>query len=172
MAIRDGVTAHRVAGGGYREATVISVQGSSPCRSQCWKGKKSIAALTDYTGQEVDLNDLNTVMVEGNLARDPELKYTPSGTAICTFSIGTNRSYRKDGEWKKEVSFFDIVLWAKLAEHFAEKLIKGTRVRVIGSLKQERWETDGKTRSRVVIVADSASPVEYFSKRGGQNGTD
>ena len=115
------------------------------------------------------MDDLNTVMVEGNLARDPELKYTPSGTAICTFSIGTNRSYRKDGEWKKEASFFDIVLWAKLAEHFAEKLIKGTRVRVIGSLKQERWETDGKTRSRVSIVADN---VDYWSKRGGQNGTE
>jgi len=118
------------------------------------------------------VNDLNSILIEGNLTRDPELKYTPSGVAVCTCSIGTNRSYRKGDEWEKEASFFDVVLWAKLAEHYSEKLIKGTRVRVIGRLKQERWETDGKMRSRVVIVADSASPVEYFSKRGGQNGTD
>jgi single-strand DNA-binding protein len=115
------------------------------------------------------MNDLNTVMIEGNLTRDPELTYLPNGTAKCAVSVAVNRSYRKNGEWKKEASFLDAVLWAKLAEYYAEKLSKGSRVRVIGSLKQERWETDGKTRSRIVIVADS---VDYWNKRGGQNGSD
>lgn len=109
------------------------------------------------------MNDLNTVMIEGNLTRDPELAYLPTGTAKCTISIGVNRSYRKNDEWVKEASFFDVVLWAKLAEYYAEKLTKGMRVRVIGSLKQERWETEGKTRSRVCIVADR---VDYLNKRG------
>lgn len=114
------------------------------------------------------MNDLNTVMIEGNLTRDPELNYLPNGTAKCGFSIGVNRSYRHNGEWKKEASFFDIVVWAKLAEHYAEKLSKGTRVRVIGSLRQERWEKDGKTYSRVCITADH---VDYF-RRGGSNGAE
>lgn len=112
------------------------------------------------------MNDLNTVMVEGNLTKDAELTYLPNGTAKCGFSIGVNRSYRKDGEWKKDASFFDVVLWAKLAEYYAEKLSKGTRVRVIGSLRQDRWEKDGQTRSRVSIVADH---VDYWNKRGGQD---
>jgi len=113
------------------------------------------------------MNDLNTVMIEGNLTHDPELVYLPNGTAKCGLSIGVNRSYRKDGEWKKEASFFDVVLWAKLAQYYVEKLSKGTRVRVIGSLKQERWQKDGKNYSRVLIVADH---VDYW-KRGGSNGT-
>ena len=110
------------------------------------------------------MNDLNTVMIEGNLTQDPKLTYLPTGSAKCSLSVAVNRSYRKDGEWKKEASFFDAVLWAKLAEYYAEKLFKGSRVRVIGSLKQERWEKDGKNFSRVVIVADS---VDYWNKKGG-----
>ena len=113
------------------------------------------------------MNDLNTVMIEGNLTHDPELKYLSTGTAKCSLSLGVNRSFRQNGEWKKEASFFDVVLWAKLAQYYAEKLTKGTRVRVIGSLKQERWQKDGKNYSRVLIIADR---VDYW-KRGGSDGT-
>ena len=115
------------------------------------------------------MQDLNSVLIEGNLTKDPEMAYLPTGTAKLGFSIGVNRSYRKDGEWKKEASFFDVVVWGKPAEYYNEKLSKGTRVRIIGRLKQDRWEKDGNTRSRICIVADN---VDYWNRQGGSNGTE
>ncbi len=101
------------------------------------------------------MNHLNSVIVEGNLVRDPELGYTPKGTAVCKFAIASNRYYRQEEDYSNEVSFFDVTAWARLGEVCNEYLEKGRGVRVIGRLKQNRWEdSEGKTRSRVFIIAE------------------
>jgi single-strand DNA-binding protein len=105
--------------------------------------------------QEDAMNSLNSILVEGNLTRDPLLSETPRGTAVCNFSIATNRYYRHDDQKQEEVSFLDVETWAKLAERCAEELTKGRGVRVVGRLRQDRWEdAEGKRRSRVKIVAE------------------
>ena len=101
------------------------------------------------------MNNLNSILIEGNLVRDPELSYTPKGTAVCKFSVGCNRSWKQDDEFQKEVSFFDVSTWARLAEVCGEYLKKGRGVRVVGRLKQDRWtDPDGKPHSRIFIVAE------------------
>jgi single-strand DNA-binding protein len=101
------------------------------------------------------MNNLNQILIEGNLVRDPELKHTPKGTPICTFSVASNRFYKQDDEFQKEVSFFDVTAWTELAQNCAGTLKKGRGVRVIGRLKQDRWQDpEGNNRSRVTIVAD------------------
>jgi single-strand DNA-binding protein len=103
------------------------------------------------------MNNLNSVLIEGNLVRDPTYKETAKGTPICTFSIASNRFFKNGGDLEKEVSFFDVETWAKLAEQCYNLGHKGRGVRVVGRLKQDRWtDSDGKTRSRVSIVAEHA----------------
>lgn len=101
------------------------------------------------------MNNLNSILLEGNLTRDPELSYTPKGTAVCKFSIAVNRSFKKDDGYEKEVSYFDVSTWTRLAEVCGEYLKKGRGVRVVGRLKQERWiGPDSKPQSRIEIVAE------------------
>lgn len=114
-------------------------------------------------GKEQSMNNLNSILLEGNLTRDPELSYTPSGTAVCRFSIAVNRSYKLNEEYQDEVSFFDIEIWSRQAEVCAEYLKKGRGVRVVGRLKQDRWtDSDGNTRSKVKIVGEH---VEFKPER-------
>jgi single-strand DNA-binding protein len=83
------------------------------------------------------------------------LSETPRGTAVCNFSIATNRWYRQDEEPKHEVSYLDVETWARLAERCADELTKGRGVRVVGRLRQDRWkDPEGANRSRVKIVAE------------------
>jgi single-strand DNA-binding protein len=83
------------------------------------------------------------------------LATTPKGTSVCNFSVAANRFYKSDDELQKEVSYFDVEVWARLAERCAEELTKGRGVRVVGRLKQDRWQDkEGKPRSRVKIVAE------------------
>lgn len=108
------------------------------------------------------MNQLNSVLIEGNLTRDPELKYTARGTAICTLSIAHNRFFKRNTEWEKEASFFDAVVFGRQAETCSEYLSKGRGVRVVGRLKQECWQdTQGNNRSKIRIVAEH---VEFKSK--------
>jgi len=101
------------------------------------------------------MNNLNSILIEGNLVRDPELRATPKGTSVCTFSLASNRFFKQDSGFEKEVSFFQVETWAKLAEACSNKGKKGRGVRVVGRLKQDRWTgTDGKPHSRVAIVAE------------------
>lgn len=101
------------------------------------------------------MNNLNSILIEGNLVRDPELSYTPKGTAVCKFAVACNRSYKQDDEFQKEVSYFDVSAWTRLAEVCGEYLKKGRGVRVVGRLKQDRWtDADGKAHSRVWIIAE------------------
>jgi single-strand DNA-binding protein len=98
---------------------------------------------------------LNLVLIEGNLTCDPETKHLANGTQVCNFSIASDRSYRQNESTEKEVSYFDVEAWAILLLACAENLKKGRGVRVVGRLKQDRWnDTEGKPRSRIVIVAE------------------
>lgn len=109
------------------------------------------------------MNNLNSVLLEGNLTRDPELRYTAKGTAVCRFSIACNRSYKQEDQRQEEVSYFDVTTWSRLAEICAEYLVKGRGVRVVGRLKQDRWEDDsGNRRSRVEVIAEH---VEFKPQR-------
>lgn len=97
---------------------------------------------------------LNRVQLIGNLTRDPELRYTPSGTAVCTFSIATNRSWTLDsGEKKDETEFHRVVAWNKLAEICSQFLTKGRKVYVEGRLTTRSWTSqDGQQKSVTEIV--------------------
>jgi single-strand DNA-binding protein len=101
------------------------------------------------------MNNLNSILIEGILVRDPLLRTTAKGTSLCTFSLASNRFYRQDSVMEKEVGFFDVETWSKLAEHCYNLGHKGRGVRVVGRLKQDRWTgQDGKAHSRVFIVAE------------------
>jgi len=103
----------------------------------------------------------NNVELIGNITRDPELRFTPSGAAVANFGLAVNRRWqnRQTNEWEEQVSFFDIVAWRELAENVAESLTKGSRVMVTGRLDQRSWETDnGEKRSKVEVVADEIGP--------------
>lgn len=114
------------------------------------------------------MNNLNSVLIEGNLTRDPELKYTPKGSAVCSFVLASNRYFKQDGETQKEVAFFDVTTWSRLAEVCGEYLKKGRGVRVVGRLKQDRWTSpEGQGRSKVTIVAEH---VEFKPNLKGKDG--
>jgi single-strand DNA-binding protein len=103
----------------------------------------------------------NTVTIVGNLTRDPELRYTPSGQANASFGVAVNRRWmnRQTNEWEERVSFFNVVCWREMADNVSESLAKGARVVVTGRLEQRSWETDnGEKRSVVEIVADEIGP--------------
>jgi single-strand DNA-binding protein len=103
----------------------------------------------------------NTVTVIGNVTRDPELRFTPSGQAIATFGLAVNRRWqnRQTQEWEEQVSFFDITCWAQLGQNVSDTLVKGSRAIVTGRLEQRSWETDqGDKRSKVEIIADEVGP--------------
>ena len=99
---------------------------------------------------------LNRVQLIGNLTRDPELRYTPSGSAVCTFGLATNRTWTTDsGEKREEVDFHRIVAWNKLAELCSQFLVKGRKVYVEGRLSTRNWTgQDGVQKSTTEVVID------------------
>ncbi len=102
------------------------------------------------------MNSLNSILVEGNIVKDPDTKTLASGNQVCDFTLATNRFYKTQDEgFEKEVSYFDVEAWAKLGTACAQNLKKGRGVRVVGRLKQDRWtDPEGKLRARVKIVAE------------------
>ena len=111
----------------------------------------------------------NHVTMMGNLTKDPELRYVPSGAAVCNFGLAINSAYTDgNGEKQEEVTFIDVVCWNKLAEAVAEYLHKGSPAFIDGRLKQNSWETeDGQKRYKHEIVARS---VQFLSN--GKPGKD
>ncbi|HXS15059.1 MAG TPA: single-stranded DNA-binding protein [Candidatus Saccharimonadales bacterium] len=109
---------------------------------------------------------LNRVQLIGNLTRDPELRYTPTGAAVCTFGIATNRSWTTDtGEKKEEVEFHRLVAWNKLAELCSQLLAKGRKVFVEGRLAYRKYtKQDGTEQNVTEIVIDDMLVLD--SKRG------
>jgi len=114
------------------------------------------------------MNNLNSILIEGNLVRDPQIRSTAKGTQICTLKLASNRFYKLDDNspgFEKEVSYFDVDTWAKLAEACYAKGKKGRGIRVVGRLKQSRWnDAEGKQQSRITIVAEHVEFRPEFKK--------
>ena len=119
----------------------------------------------------------NSITIVGNITRDPELRFTPSGQANARLGVAVNRRWqdRNSGEWQEATSFFDVICWRELAENVSESLKRGTRVIVTGRLEQRSWEQEGNKRSVVEIIADEVAPslrwatakVEKTERRSG-----
>ncbi len=107
----------------------------------------------------------NKVILMGNLTKDPELRYTPGGSPVCSFGLAVNRRFRQNDEWKEEVCFVDITVWGRSAENCSEYLSKGRPVILEGRLRQRSWETqDGQKRYKLDVVATS---VQFLPSGGG-----
>ncbi len=110
----------------------------------------------------------NKVLLMGNLTRDPELRYTASGAAVASFGLAVNRKYKAGDEWKEEVCFVDITVWAKQAENCAEYLHKGSPIFVEGRLNYQSWESDtGQKRNKLEVVA---STIQFLGRPGDKGG--
>lgn len=124
----------------------------------------------------------NNVDLVGNVTRQPELRFTPSGQAVATFGLAVNRRWqnRQTQQWEEATSFFDIVCWGQLGENVAESVTRGTRLIVTGRLDQRSWETqEGDKRSKIEVIADEVGPslrwatasvVRNERQQGGQGG--
>ncbi len=110
----------------------------------------------------------NRVILVGNLTRDPELRYIPSGTAVSDIGLAVNDRVKKGSEWVDETTFVDVTLWARTAEVANEYLSKGSSVLIEGRLKLESWENnEGQKRSKLKVVADR---MQMLGGRGGGGG--
>lgn len=115
----------------------------------------------------------NRVILLGNLTRDPELRYTPSGTAVTDIGLAVNDRYKNaSGEWVDQPTFVEVTLWARTAEVASEYLSKGSPVLIEGRLKLDQWETnDGQKRSKLHVVGEKMQMVGSPSgSRGGGGG--
>ena len=109
----------------------------------------------------------NRVILVGNLTRDPELRYIPSGTAVSDISLAVNERIKKGDQWVDEVSFIDVTLWGRTAEIANEYLSKGSPLLVEGRLRQERWEKDGQKHSKLKVTCDR---MQMLGSRDGGGG--
>lgn len=114
--------------------------------------------------------NLNLVQIMGNLTKDPELKYTPQGTAVCRMGIAVNRQYKgTDGEMKKDVQFFTVVIWGKLGETCSKYLAKGRPVYFSGRLNNRSYETQDKQKRTITEII--GEQVQFLgSPAGGHDG--
>ena len=113
---------------------------------------------------------INSVVLVGNLTRDPELRHTPSGMAVCSLrlAVNTRRKDQATGEWGEKPNFFDITVWGQQGENCAQYLAKGRQVGVQGRLEWREWEAqDGTKRQAVEVVADS---VQFLGSRAEAEG--
>ena len=100
----------------------------------------------------------NQVVLMGNLTRDPELRQTPNGQNVCSFSLALNRSYKgQDGNWQEATDYVDVTAWGALGERVAQYLTKGRPCLVSGRLQSRSWEQDGQKRSKVEVVAQDVT---------------
>jgi single-strand DNA-binding protein len=107
----------------------------------------------------------NQVILMGNLTRDPELRQTPNGQNVCSFSLALNRSYKgADGNWQEATDYIDVVAWGPLGERVAQYLSKGRPCLVNGRLQSRSWEQDGQKRSKVEV---NAQDVTFLGGPGG-----
>jgi single-strand DNA-binding protein len=118
--------------------------------------------------QEVFVNNINSIILEGNLVKNPEAGETSKGTPFCNFQVASNRFYKQENVRQNEVSFFDVEVWSKQAENCSKFLEKGRGVRVVGRLKQDRWtDNDGKAHSRIKIVGEHVEFKPVLAKEKG-----
>ena len=108
---------------------------------------------------------LNQVTLMGNLTRDPDLRQTPNGQSVCSFSLALNRSYKNQSdEWVETTDYVDVVAWGALVERISQYLAKGRRCLVQGRLQSRNWEQDGQKRSKVEVLAND---VTFLDGRPG-----
>ncbi len=113
----------------------------------------------------------NRVILVGNLTRDPEIRYIPSGTAVSDIGLAVNEKYKNaKGEWVEQVTFVDVVLWLRTAEVASEYLSKGSQVLIEGRLKLDTWEKDGEKKSKLRVVCDRMVMVGPRQGDGGGGG--
>ena len=114
---------------------------------------------------------VNQVILLGNLTRDPELRQTPSGQSVVSFSLALNRAYKsQSGEWQEATDYIDIVAWGPLAERVAQYLNKGRRALVQGRLQSRTWEKDGQKHSKVEVLANDVTFVDSRGEGGNAAG--
>lgn len=112
---------------------------------------------------------VNKMMVIGNLGSEPEMKFTPNGKPVTSFSVATNRRFKVDDDWREETEWFTVVAWGKLAEQCNQFLTKGRLVYVDGRLRTHTWEgQDGVKHSRNEIVADKVVFLDKTDKPEAQ----
>ncbi len=118
--------------------------------------------------QTLRLPQLNDVRLVGRLTRDPELRFTTKGTAVCRFDLAVNRRYKDNasGEWKDDTSFIPVVVWREAGQRCGERLKKGSPVYVEGRLKSKSWETkDGQKRSGLEV---ESLRVQFLERMGAE----
>jgi single-strand DNA-binding protein len=112
--------------------------------------------------------NFNKVFLMGNLTRDPELRYTPSGTPVCEFGLAVNRTYTtSNGEQREDTCFVDVTMWGRRGVVISEYFIKGRPIFIEGRLNYDSWETADGRRSRLTVVAEN---FEFIGGRGGSRG--
>ena len=121
----------------------------------------------------------NSITLVGNLPRDPEMRFTATGRAVASFSMGVGRRYQVNGEWQEQTSWFNVTAWGQLGENAAATLVKGSRVVVTGRLEQREYTSrEGEKRTAIDVVADDIGPslrwatatVVRTPKQEGQGG--
>ncbi len=110
------------------------------------------------------MNQLNSILLEGNLTADPSLNVTKSGTSVCHFSVASNRYFKKEGESVQDTTFVDVEAWSGLADNCNQYLTKGRGVRIIGRISQDKWVSDGVSKSKIKIVAEHIEFKPLFTK--------
>jgi single-strand DNA-binding protein len=112
---------------------------------------------------------VNQVILLGNLTRDPEVRQTPSGQSVCSFSLALNRAYKaQNGEWQEATDYIDIVAWGPLGERVGQYLSKGRRALVQGRIQSRSWEQDGQKRNKVEVLANDVTFLD--GREGGAEG--
>lgn len=114
--------------------------------------------------------DMNKVFLAGRLTRDPELRYTPAGTAVCRLGLAATRYFKgRDGEKKEETLFVDVTVWEKTAEYCGQRLKQGRPVMVEGRLRSDSWEdkATGQKRTKIEIQAVRIQELDWSEDRGG-----
>jgi len=111
--------------------------------------------------------DINVVILVGRLTRDPELRYTPAGTAVTSFGLAVNNRRKVGDEWKEEPCFVDVKIFGRMAETSSEYLSKGRQCAIEGRLSYSKWEKDGQTRSKLEVIANN---IQFLGQGQGQQG--
>jgi single-strand DNA-binding protein len=126
-----------------------------------------------YSKRRRPMASLNKVMLIGNLGKDPEVRYTASGTAVASFSLATSEKFKnKNGEWEEKTEWHNITLWARLAEIAGEYLSKGKTVYIEGRLQTRKWQDrDGRDRYTTEIVGEKMQMLSAKGEGGGRSGS-
>ncbi len=131
-------------------------------------GLATVSMFGKHHNKEAVMASLNKVLLIANLGKDPEVRYTASGTAVASFSLATSEKFKnKGGEWEERTEWHNVILWGRLAEIAGEYLSKGKTVYIEGRLQTRKWQDkDGKDRFTTEIVGEK---MQMLSRKDGSN---